>query len=85
MKALRSRLSDMARRISGLSHGGLSRLTTRFRLTFADVGGAMQPPVAGLWGMSAGIRSGGSVLEGVHFLPLQFHISLNLVLKLDAP
>src|SRR6516164_3694877 len=31
MNALRSRVSDIARLISGLSKGGLSRLTRRFR------------------------------------------------------
>jgi len=35
IKALRSKLSDIARRRSGLSKGGLSRLTSTLRLTFA--------------------------------------------------
>ena len=33
---LRSRLSDIARRSSGLSKGGASRLTIRLRLTLAE-------------------------------------------------
>jgi len=37
IKAFRSRLSAIARRISGLSKGGLSRLTIRLRLTLVGV------------------------------------------------
>ena len=46
MKALRSRLSAIARRRSGLSKGGLSRLTIRLRLTLL---GASSQIACGAW------------------------------------
>ena len=46
IKALRSRVSDIARRSSALSKGGLSRLMIRVRLTFV---GATSQIACGTW------------------------------------
>jgi hypothetical protein len=49
-KALRSRLSAIARRISGLSKGGTSRLTIRLRLALS---GASSQTACGAWALSS--------------------------------
>src|SRR4051794_37974148 len=63
MKALRSDVSAIARRISSLSKGGLSRLTIRVRLTLVGATSQIACGACSLICFSSGMDPGSLVLD----------------------